>query len=417
MRLRHTLYHKHEFSLLSNWMIFFSLYSYFSFASIIATSLPLLKHSHIASMPLAKRIANHYTCLKGKQKKHQPIPLACNLAACTVIYIWVCVFKRLKVVCIWYVKEWKCAATVLVITVVLAVIVIIFVVIAERVTHTGQCIYKLKHPMLAMVHRTNQRVNEQQNASMDFYMCRVKLGFQPNNFARILRLGYSILYCTIKRKMLSLTLKKERERENIAAQAAAAAVAAITATAPAPKHKLKCAHAHFSDKCSSIEEIYCISGSMATFLFLHRLSIANCRRVGIRVRCERVRVCILSLALRVFVMVMCFCCTYLYACMCVCVTWYFDIVVVSIFLPFVLMPAILVREWDGIFSSQVYIHVALFQQLRNTPNVVLPKVDFLYVYLFAFLFFAIFLSPVRFCLLFNFFSPRFIHKLELIPSL
>lgn len=99
-----------------------------------------------------------------------------------------------------------------------------------------------------------------------------------------------MLYCTVlqKGKCCRWHWKKEKKRENIAAQAA---------TASAPKHKLKCAHAHFSDKCSSIEEIYCISGSMATFLFLHLLSIANCRRVGIRrVRCERVRICILSLA-------------------------------------------------------------------------------------------------------------------------
>lgn len=97
--------------------------------------------------------------------------------------------------------------------------------------------------------------------------------------------------------MLSLTLKKE----NIAAQAQAAAAATAEITATAPKHKLKCAHARFSDKCSSIEEIYCISGSMVTFLFLHLISIANCRRVGIRVQCVRVRT--YSVCLCVFVMI------------------------------------------------------------------------------------------------------------------
>lgn len=126
------------------------------------------------------------------------------------------------------------------------------------------------------------------------------------------------MYIWKKRRMLSLTLKKST---------AAATTASLTA---ATAQTEVCAPAHFSDKCSferrERARYCCIWGSTATFLFLHLESTANrCDSACIQLDgCECVCVCV-CLWLDVFVFVY--------------VTWYFDIVAVSIFLPFVLMPS------------------------------------------------------------------------------
>lgn len=130
---------------------------WYSFLSIpISRSLlPLLRcHRHVSSihscitpLPLATRIANHYICLKVKQKNNSQYiwHVILLLAHCHLcIGVW-CACVHLRGWKSLVFDKWKsenCVATVFVVTiVVVAVIVIIFVVIAERVRHTGQCIH------------------------------------------------------------------------------------------------------------------------------------------------------------------------------------------------------------------------------------------------------------------------------------
>lgn len=126
----------------------------------------------------------------------------------------------------------------------------------------------------------------------------------------------------------------------------------------------------------------------------------------------------LALCSCVLVMVMCFCCTYWYGCasvrVCVCVTWYFDIVVVSIFLPFVLMPAILVYE-----SKMGFFPLKCIYMWPFFNNFVIHQMLFCQKLIFCTCICSVFFSSHFFFILacpflsiVQFFLPHFIHKLE-----
>lgn len=150
MRLRHCATHTtHEFSLLSNWMIFFSLYSYFSFA-VASTSLSsprlfhtLLHHTLAACHEYRQSLYMFKSQTKNNSQYIWHVILL--LAHCHLCIGVCCACVHLRGWKSLVFDKWKsenCVATVFVVTiVVVAVIVIIFVVIAERVRHTGQCIH------------------------------------------------------------------------------------------------------------------------------------------------------------------------------------------------------------------------------------------------------------------------------------
>lgn len=183
----------HGFSLLSNSMRFGSFVCAYASISSPHCSFSLsFVRAHSQSTHVQK---------SSRARKNRPISLACYLAACTVIAMLVCVYVHVCILRGWkpfLFDMWTSENTLL-----------LFasspsssssssfsLLLLNVWMHTGQCQAQAQaYNALAQI----ERINEQQNAGMDFYMCRcaVYLRFQPNYFARILRLEHRVLYCTV----------------------------------------------------------------------------------------------------------------------------------------------------------------------------------------------------------------------------